>query len=101
MQPRGCLCRCPCLRSLAAFVWNRLDCLDQLLQRGQRLHVEALEPQHVQGALLRGAQHTLQLLAPYLELEQRKHLMSLTAAYAPSASRTPDTPGSSPKMAAA
>ena len=62
---------------------------------------EALEPQHVQGALLRGAQHTLQLLAPYLELEQRKHLMTLTAAYAPSASRTPDTPGSSPKMAAA
>lgn len=65
---------------------------------------EALEPEHVQGALLRGAHHTLQLLAPYLEPAQRKHLMTLTAAYAPSASSTPDTRGMSgtpPKMAAA
>ena len=65
---------------------------------------EALEPEHVQGALLRGAQHTLQLLAPYLEPAQRKHLVTLTAAYAPSAPATSDSlgnPGSPPKMAAA
>jgi AcrR family transcriptional regulator len=43
---------------------------------------EALEAAHVQGALLRGAQHTLQLLAPYLATEQRSHLLTLNEAYA-------------------
>ncbi|CAN5882589.1 TetR/AcrR family transcriptional regulator [soil metagenome] len=68
---------------------------------------EALEPEHVQGALLRGAQHTLQLLAPYLEPAQRKHLMTLTAAYAPTTTNTPatsdkrGTPDTPPKLAAA
>ena len=65
---------------------------------------EALEPEHVQGALLRGAQHALQLLAPYLEKEQRRHLMTLTAAYAPSTPGTPNgpgIPGTPPEMTAA
>ena len=43
---------------------------------------QALEPAHAQGALLRGAHHTLHLLAPYLEAEQRQHLMTLGHAYA-------------------
>jgi len=43
---------------------------------------EALEPEHAQGALVRGAQHVLQLLAPYLEATQRRHLLTLSAAYA-------------------
>ena len=44
---------------------------------------EALEPAHAQGALVRGAQHVLQLLAPYLQAAQRRHLLTLSAAYAP------------------
>ncbi|OUM02067.1 TetR/AcrR family transcriptional regulator [Variovorax sp. JS1663] len=43
---------------------------------------EALEPEHAQGALLRGAHHTLHLLAPYLATEQRRHLLTLSNAYA-------------------
>ena len=43
---------------------------------------EALEPGHAQGALLRGAHHTLHLLAPYLAAEQRRHLLTLSNAYA-------------------
>ncbi|GAA4337475.1 TetR/AcrR family transcriptional regulator [Variovorax defluvii] len=43
---------------------------------------EALEPGHAQGALLRGAHHTLHLLAPYLAPEQRRHLLTLSSAYA-------------------
>lgn len=43
---------------------------------------EALEPAHAQGALLRGAHHTLRLLAPYLAPEQRQHLLALSEAYA-------------------
>ena len=43
---------------------------------------EALEPAHAQGALLRGGQHTLHLLAPYLVPEQRRHLLTLSDAYA-------------------
>jgi len=43
---------------------------------------EALEPAHAQGALGRGAQHVLQLLAPYLESAQRRHLLTLSEAYA-------------------
>ncbi|MDR7152363.1 AcrR family transcriptional regulator [Hydrogenophaga palleronii] len=45
----------------------------------------ALEPDNAQQALLRGAQHVLNLLAPYLEKSQRQHLLQLTGAY-----QTPD-----------
>lgn len=41
----------------------------------------ALEPDNAQQALLRGAHHVLNLLAPYLEATQRQHLMTLTGAY--------------------
>ncbi|MBP6651494.1 MAG: TetR/AcrR family transcriptional regulator [Xylophilus sp.] len=41
----------------------------------------ALEPEHAQLALLRGAHHTLSLLLPYLEPGQRAHLLGLAAAY--------------------
>lgn len=41
----------------------------------------ALEPEHVQTALLRGAHHVLNLLAPYLEKNQRSHLLSLVESY--------------------
>ncbi|MCX8520552.1 MAG: TetR/AcrR family transcriptional regulator [Rhodoferax sp.] len=41
----------------------------------------ALEPESAQAALLRGAQHVLNLLAPYLESSQRVHLLSLVDAY--------------------
>ncbi len=42
----------------------------------------ALEPEAAQQALLRGAHHVLNLLAPYLEAGQRAHLLTLVAAYA-------------------
>ncbi|WP_066267244.1 TetR/AcrR family transcriptional regulator [Hydrogenophaga palleronii] len=41
----------------------------------------ALEPDNAQQALLRGAQHVLNLLAPYLEPSQRQHLLALSGAY--------------------
>ena len=41
----------------------------------------ALEDGHAQGALLRGARHVLHLLAPYLEADQRRHLVELAGAY--------------------
>ena len=41
----------------------------------------ALEPENAQLALLRGAHHVLNLLAPYLEQEQRSHLLQLVEAY--------------------
>ena len=41
----------------------------------------ALEPENAQDALLRGAQHVLHLLVPYLETTQREHLMGLVQAY--------------------
>jgi AcrR family transcriptional regulator len=41
----------------------------------------ALEPETAQVALLRGAHHVLNLLAPYLEPGQRMHLLKLGAAY--------------------
>jgi AcrR family transcriptional regulator len=41
----------------------------------------ALEDQNAQAALLRGAQHVLNLLAPYLETSQRAHLIELADAY--------------------
>lgn len=41
----------------------------------------ALEPANAQQALMRGAYHVLNLLAPYLLGTQREHLLSLTSAY--------------------
>lgn len=41
----------------------------------------ALEETNVQAALMRGAQHVLNLLAPYLEPDQRAHLLKLAVAY--------------------
>jgi AcrR family transcriptional regulator len=41
----------------------------------------ALEPDNAQAALLRGAHHVLNVLAPYLEAGQRQHLLQLTSAY--------------------
>ncbi len=41
----------------------------------------ALENQNAQNALLRGAQNTLNLLAPYLQATQRSHLLELSDAY--------------------
>ena len=46
----------------------------------------ALEPESAQAALLRGAQHVLNLLVPYLEPGQRMHLLSLVGAYGPASS---------------
>ena len=43
----------------------------------------ALEPANAQQALLRGAQHVLNLLAPYLEEGQRQHLLRLAGEYGP------------------
>jgi AcrR family transcriptional regulator len=45
----------------------------------------ALEPESAQAALLRGAQHVLNLLVPYLEASQRAHLQRLAGAYSPPA----------------
>jgi AcrR family transcriptional regulator len=42
---------------------------------------QALESSNAQQALLRGAQHALQVLAPFLETSQRQHLLSLSEAY--------------------
>lgn len=41
----------------------------------------ALEPESAQAALLRGGQHVLNLLVPYLEAQQRNHLLQLSGAY--------------------
>jgi hypothetical protein len=41
----------------------------------------ALEPESASVALVRGAQHVLNLLVPYLEASQRQHLLSLVAEY--------------------
>ena len=41
----------------------------------------ALEPSNAQTALLRGAQHVLNLMSPYLETGQRAHLLKLSDAY--------------------
>ncbi|HEY8906338.1 MAG TPA: TetR/AcrR family transcriptional regulator [Rhodoferax sp.] len=41
----------------------------------------ALEPSNAQSALLRGAQHVLNLMTPYLESGQRAHLLTLSDAY--------------------
>jgi len=42
---------------------------------------QALETGNAQQALLRGAQHALQVLAPFLESRQRQHLLNLSEAY--------------------
>jgi AcrR family transcriptional regulator len=42
---------------------------------------KALEPESAQAALMRGAHHVLNLLAPYMESSQREHLLSLVGAY--------------------
>ena len=42
---------------------------------------KALEPEHAQGALTRGVQHVLNLLAPFLNRAQRDHLLGLSQAY--------------------
>jgi AcrR family transcriptional regulator len=47
---------------------------------------KALEPESAQAALMRGAHHVLNLLAPYLETGQREHLLSLVGAYSTPAS---------------
>ena len=44
----------------------------------------ALEPEHAQVALLRGAHHVLNLLVPYLEPQQRSHLLTIVGTYASS-----------------
>jgi len=49
----------------------------------------ALEPESAQHALLRGAQHVLNLLVPYLETGQRQHLLSLVSAYQQPTSAAP------------
>lgn len=41
----------------------------------------ALEANNAQAALMRGARHVLNLLAPYLEVNQRAHLIQLADAY--------------------
>lgn len=41
----------------------------------------ALEPASAQAALMRGAHHVLNLLVPYLETQQRTHLLALAGAY--------------------
>jgi len=41
----------------------------------------AMEPDHEQTALLRGARHLLIQLAPYLPPQDRTHLLAITAAY--------------------
>ena len=41
----------------------------------------ALEPSNAQAALLRGAQHVLNLMTPYLEASQKAHLLKLSDAY--------------------
>ncbi len=43
----------------------------------------ALEPDRAQAALMRGAQHVLNALVPYLNPEQRAHLLQLARAYGP------------------
>ncbi len=43
---------------------------------------KALEPESAGAALLRGAQHVLSLLMPYLDPGQREHLFTLAGSYA-------------------
>lgn len=50
---------------------------------------KALEPENAQSALMRGGQHVLSLLVPYLESSQRSHLQALVAAYSTPANSPP------------
>lgn len=43
----------------------------------------AMEPDSAPNALLGGAHHVLNLLAPYLQAQQRQHLLGLVSAYEP------------------
>lgn len=49
---------------------------------------QALETGNAQQALLRGAQHALHVLSPFLETSQRQHLIGLSEAYGLQASAT-------------
>ncbi len=49
---------------------------------------KALEPESAQAALMRGAQHVLNLLVPYLEAGQRQHLLNLVQVYSAKAAAT-------------
>jgi AcrR family transcriptional regulator len=49
---------------------------------------KALEPESAQAALMRGAQHVLNLLVPYLETSQRQHLLGLVETYSAKAAGT-------------
>ena len=49
----------------------------------------ALEPENAQSALMRGGQHVLSLLVPYLESSQRSHLQALVTAYSTPANSPP------------
>ena len=55
---------------------------------------KALEPESAQWALMRGAQHVLNLLVPYLEPGQRTHLLSLVSSYSAAATTTTAAAGS-------
>ncbi len=52
---------------------------------------KALEPESAQAALMRGAQHVLNLLVPYLEASQRQHLLSLVNEYSAKAAASAQT----------
>jgi AcrR family transcriptional regulator len=49
---------------------------------------KALEPESASASLLRGAQHVLNLLVPYLEPSQRQHLLNLVGEYGSKTSST-------------
>ncbi len=51
------------------------------MPREERDPRRAPEPESAQAALLRGAHHVLNLLVPYLEQQQRTHLLKLVGAY--------------------
>ncbi|MDR2853031.1 MAG: TetR/AcrR family transcriptional regulator [Burkholderiaceae bacterium] len=70
-------------RELDALAHNALVLLNYWLNYEYTLNPRhALEPEQAQHALLRGARHTLQLIAPYLAQAQREHLLALSQAYA-------------------
>ena len=52
----------------------------------------AMEPENAQDALLRGAYHVLELLAPHLSEEPRQHLRALIEVYRPAVHEPPATP---------
>ena len=58
---------------------TKLDLFMQVAEQAEAQQVA--EPGNAEQALLRGAHHTLHLLAPYLEPGQRAHLLGLAGAY--------------------